>query len=369
MAIAEDTPPTSGAGQITSAPSADVKTEQFTFTFTGTGSEYFRIWIVNLLLSIATLGIYSAWAKVRKTRYFYDNTQIAGTSFDYHGNPIAILKGRIVAVLFFAAYNVAFMISEVVGFVAVIALVALFPWLIWKSLQFKLYNSSYRGIRFGFRGSIGKVYFVYLLLPVLTLFTVYLLAPLTHQRMKKIQHEESRYGGTYFSFHGTVGGFYKTYLIGLVLALIGVVVIGLGFGGTLVGILAAGGAEKAGGAAFGTVMLFIFALYAWIFLLFPVFLTLIQNLIWNNTELANHRFRSEMKAGRMMFIAMTNLLGIIVTLGLFTPFAQVRAMKYRIESMSLIPDGSLDDFVAEKQENASATGEGVADLLDFDLSL
>lgn len=338
--------------------------------FTGTGSEYFRIWIVNLLLSIITLGIYSAWAKVRKTRYFYDNTKLAGTSFDYHGSPFAILRGRIVAVLFFAAYNVAFMISDIVGFLAMILLGGLFPWLIWKSLQFKLYNSSYRSIRFGFRGSIGRVYSVYLLLPILTVFSLYLLAPFTHQRMKKFQHEESRYGGTHFSFHGSVGGFYKTYLIGLAVALLGIVVIGLGFGGTLMGIfMNAGEGGAAGKAAAGTVMLAMLALYAWIFLLFPVFLTLIQNLVWNNTALANHQFRSEMKAGRMMFIAVTNLLGIIVTLGLFTPFAQVRAMKYRIESMSMIPDGSLDEFVATVQENATATGEGMADLLDFDLSL
>src|SRR5436305_11873488 len=40
-------------------------------SFTGSGSEYFRIWIVNALLSIITLGIYSAWAKVRTLQYFY----------------------------------------------------------------------------------------------------------------------------------------------------------------------------------------------------------------------------------------------------------------------------------------------------------
>ncbi len=32
--------------------------------FTGKGSEYFKIWIVNIALSLITLGIYSAWAKV-----------------------------------------------------------------------------------------------------------------------------------------------------------------------------------------------------------------------------------------------------------------------------------------------------------------
>lgn len=46
--------------------------------FTGKGSEYFGIWIVNLLLTILTLGIYSAWAKVRRLQYFYRNTQLAG---------------------------------------------------------------------------------------------------------------------------------------------------------------------------------------------------------------------------------------------------------------------------------------------------
>ena len=61
------------------------------FHFTGTGGEYFRIWIVNLILSILTLGIYSAWAKVRTNRYFYGNTQVGNTGFEYHAKPLAIL--------------------------------------------------------------------------------------------------------------------------------------------------------------------------------------------------------------------------------------------------------------------------------------
>ncbi len=56
--------------------------------FTGTGAGYFGIWIVNLLLTIVTLGIYSAWAKVRRLQYFYRHTEIAGSSFDFHGSPI-----------------------------------------------------------------------------------------------------------------------------------------------------------------------------------------------------------------------------------------------------------------------------------------
>ena len=49
--------------------------------FEGKGGEYFRIWIVNVLLSIVTLGIYSAWATVRTRRYFYANVKLAGEGF------------------------------------------------------------------------------------------------------------------------------------------------------------------------------------------------------------------------------------------------------------------------------------------------
>ena len=50
--------------------------------FTADAGEYFRIWIVNLALTIVTLGIYSAWAKVRKRRYFYGHTRIDGETFE-----------------------------------------------------------------------------------------------------------------------------------------------------------------------------------------------------------------------------------------------------------------------------------------------
>ena len=49
------------------------------FIFSGKGSEYFSIWIVNIALTIVTLGIYSAWAKVRKMQYLYRNTALAGS--------------------------------------------------------------------------------------------------------------------------------------------------------------------------------------------------------------------------------------------------------------------------------------------------
>lgn len=339
------------------------------FSFSGSGGEYFGIWIVNLLLSIITLGIYSAWAKVRRTKYFYDNTSVAGSSFEYHGNPIAILKGRFVAFILIVAYNIAFKSSGIIALLMIIAVALAMPWLIWKSFQFKLYNSSYRGIRFGFRGSLRSVYKVYLLLPVISFLTFFLAGPFAHQRLKKFQHQESRFGATHFSFHGTVGAFYKAYFIVFLIWLAGFILINLVFAGTLFSIIGSIRHPAAATASAVGIFGYLFILYLWMFILIPIFTTVIQNLIWNQTQLGPHRFTCEMKWSRIVFISITNILGIVCTLGLFLPFAQVRMMKYRIESMTLIPAASLDEFVAATQADISATGEGVADLLDFDLSI
>ena len=52
--------------------------------FKGKALEYFGIWLANILLTVVTIGIFSAWAKVRRLKYFYNNTNILENSFAYH---------------------------------------------------------------------------------------------------------------------------------------------------------------------------------------------------------------------------------------------------------------------------------------------
>ena len=333
--------------------------------FTGSGSEYFRIWITNTFLSIVPLGIYSAWAKVRRTRYFYANTRLAGASFEYHGKPAAILKGRIVALVLLVAYQLASESTRLLAAALFVLALGGMPWLIWKSLQFRLYYSSYRGIRFGFAGSLAGAYIAYLLWPALALFTGFLLAPFAHQRIKRFQHTQSRYGAVHFDFHAGVGSFYLLFLKALLVMLAGVILLGLVFSGAL-SMVTTRGVEP---ATYRSLLAFMAALYAWFFLVIPVFSAMTQNLVWNHTSIGPHRFASRVSTARVLFIALTNLVAIVCTLGLYTPFAKIRMMKYRIEAMALLAGGSLDDFVADAQAQAGALGEGVADLLDLDLAL
>src|SRR5262245_6312583 len=118
-------------GGIMTASEEEARRQQFEFT--GAGGEYFRIWIVNLAMTLLTLGIYSAWAKVRRLQYFYRNTTLAGSSFDYHGNPLAILKGRVIAVGLLLVYNIAGSFNIAVGLAVLAVLLGMAPWLIQRS--------------------------------------------------------------------------------------------------------------------------------------------------------------------------------------------------------------------------------------------
>jgi uncharacterized membrane protein YjgN (DUF898 family) len=341
------------------------------FQFTGTGSEYFRIWIVNLALTILTFGIYSAWAKVRRLQYFYRNTSLASGSFDFHGDPKAILKGRLIAVGLLVAYNVIGTFNVVLGLIALVALLAAVPWLVQRSLRFKLYNSSYRGLRFRFTGSLGGAYRTILLWPIVGYLTAGILMPFAHREIKHYQHTNSRFGDTTFSFTADAGQFYIIYLklLGmLLLALLGFVVLAAGLFVTL-GQGLGGSDPEEPGKWIGVLVAVVLAFYLLLFLLFaPWFSARIQNLVWSHTALGPHGFMSNVRARDLLAIYVTNFIGIVLTLGLFKPFADVRLARYRLSRMALAARSDLNEFLAAQGQAVSAMGEETADVFDVDIS-
>ena len=93
------------------------------------------------------------------------------------------------------------------------------------------------------------------------------------------------------------------------------------------------------------------------------------NLRWNNTSLGEHRFESRLDWKWMVWLYLSNGLAILATLGLAVPWAQVRMLRYRLDSTTLIAHGSLDDFVASIEAEQSATGAELAQALDLDLDI
>lgn len=352
-------------------------------TFSGSGAEYFRIWIVNLLLTVATLGIYSAWAKTRRLQYFYRNTQLAGASFDFRGDPKAILRGRILAAVVLAAYHYAFGFSLHAGMVTIALLLVGLPFMMRSALRFRLSNTVYRGLPFGFSGSIGKAYLVYLVpvaifvLPgalvalnpknpwVGAVFLLYLAWPLIHGAMRTYQHKHLMVGDQNATFPLGITNLAKPYLFAILMWL-GMIVLCI-VAGILFAVTLGKHASK-----FATFLPFIVGVvlaYGTMLLLGPYVIVRLNNRAWSATSFPGVRITCAMKVWPYMRLQIVNVLLTLLTLGLYRPFAAVRTWRYRVEHVTVdTPDGFEQAALAARRPAAAAAGDGIADFLGVDLS-
>lgn len=445
--------------------------------FEGNTKEYFGIWIVNLLLSIVTLGIYSAWAKVRRKKYFYHNTLIENVGFDYNAKPISILKGRLIAVALIIVASVNPILQSLV-----LVLIFLFlPWLVVRGSIFNARNSSHRGLRFDFTGTFGKAIRVFIGLPLLTMISLGLAAPYAAHEKNQFIVNNHRFGLSQFEMKRVVGGFYKIYFfliaIPLLLFIVGVIVGGVMKGQELIKARANNQKQLLipfNGAAFAPIneqkiMLtvneveaeapinreikttepkimervysdnnppqitgvvepepkeaqveqfegdkkealsqqdlqktqeqmqrkenmkqqrpvefigdWISAPFVWLLglvglLLYGLFIfsflgylqARIGNLVWNNTTMDKLSFASNLRARDFTWLYFSNIVAIMLTMGLATPWAQIRLARYRASKLNIVGDVDFDQFVGDKKAEIKATGEEIAEMFDVDLS-
>lgn len=328
------------AHQADTAPSAvhDV----VPLRFTGQAGEYFRIWIVNICLSVITLGIYSAWAKVRRKRYFYGNTLLDDAAFEYLADPKAILKGRIIVVVGFAVYSFAGKVDPLAGAALLVVFLVVLPWLIVRASRFNAVNSAHRNVRFGFGASYREMG-QFLILPiVLVPLTLGLLYPYYMYRKKRFFLEHSSYGATPFAFTASAGAFYLVYLkvaLMFLLFLVGsILTVGIGA----------------------------LPFYIW----FAAYRDgAVARLSWKNTRLGNLRFDCTWSTAGLFKLHFLNTLGIVFSAGLLAPWAAVRTARYQLQRISLEPAREIGAFVTAAQERVGAVGDEASDLLGFDFGL
>lgn len=354
--------------------------------FTGSGTEYFRIWVVNTLLSVLTLGIYSAWAKVRKTRYFWNNTQLDGFAFQYHGNPAAILRGRLLALGLLGAYSLSGHLSRATGLAILAVLGLLAPWLFFKAQRFKLSNTSWRGLRFAFCSTTGEAYRTILpgvllwlavaaggwyVLTAPRLFALTNLAlvvalPWLHARLKRYQHGAASFGSQAFAFDPATGAFYGLYLKAFLIAFAILVVGSLGVFLPLaaIGHLPARHATWPMLVAGYSMVLFVYLVAG------PYFAARAQQIVWPRTHGGSIRFSTRIAAWPLFKVVLRNVALTVLTLGLYWPLAAVNLARYRIECVTLHTTAPLGTIAAAAQaRESSAAGEGAVDLFGLDIGL
>jgi len=240
-----------------------------------------------------------------------------------------------------------------------------------SATRFRLRRSRWRGLRFAFEATTTRAYGAILVVVLLWVSSTVIVAfatpertmllaatglplvlwPWMHHRLKAFQHGRVRYGEHVSAFRPAVRRFYVTYLVSFLPAM-------------LAGFTAALLAPDAGTgwivAALGVGCLY---LGVW-----PYIAARLQAIVWGQTTLGPVRFETVITARRTWRLAATNLLGLVVTAGLYWPFASVAWARYRIECMSVLSEVPLDTLDAQAAPAAIAVaGEGALDLFGIDL--
>jgi uncharacterized membrane protein YjgN (DUF898 family) len=396
----------------TDKPSSSIQT--LPIEFTGTGSEYFRIWIVNLLLILVTLTLYTPWARARKLRYFHGNTLVDGHPLAFHGDPKRMFRGYLLVGAMVVVYSVAGQFSPTAGLIAFLILAAVWPALLKSSLQFRLANTSWRGLRFRFTGSVRGAYeaMLPLLVPgaiflglasmidpeqqeappawfdwaMLSVFPLLLLVgPWLWWRFKKYQHDHYAYAGLETHFKASVGSFF-----GVFLKTAGVTLASMLVGGILVGVVVAIAAAVAAALGLsgsglaglmqnkGLVMLLlllavplmalgVIAIYGvWV----PYFTARMQNLVWSKTGHREFRFQSDLTFRGAFKLTFKNWLLIGLTLGLYWPFAAVAMARLKLQAMTVLTRVDPQTLInRSKTHEGEAAGDAAGDLFGVDIGL
>ena len=371
--------------------------------FVGSGSEYFRIWIVNLLLTLVTLGLYYPFAKVRRLRYFHGATEVGGAPLSFHADPWKMFRGYVLVALMLAAYTGAGQFSATAGAIAFLIVAALWPALWHSSMRFRLANTGWRGLRFRYTGTRGGAYAVMAVpLGVAMLFVlgalltqpeappvppsgeevppsaselyaavapgVVMLAllPLFFWLLKRLQHSNYALGPERTGFTARVGSFYG---LAFTAGFVGIVAM-FGIGILAAIVVSALRSLGIGGIAWLSVVAMVLG-YLVVFSLVGGYWTArLQNLTWGHTASARLRFKSSLPAHALARLWFKNLLLVLLTLGLYFPFAQVATARLRLEAMTVVSDVDPDEFAASAaQADEAAAGDAAGDLLGFDIGL
>ena|GEM_PF-483497 len=302
--------------------------------FHGSGGELFGIFVINALLTLLTLGVYSFWAKVKTRRYVWGQTEFAGDRFSFHGTGRELLIGWLKAVALFGGLVIITRMllptfwddpnADAAGQILLAGgFVILLPLAIIGSMSYRLSRTSWRGVRFGFQGGYQELLGVMLRSFLLTGLTLGLYLPFYQTNLRRFLVNRSRFGSVSFTLDGDGRALLGRYVLTLLLTL---PTLGL--------------------------------IWLW-------YLAFQRRYYWNHTAFAGARFHCTVTGGGLFGLYAVNLAIIIASLGLAIPWATVRTRRYEMEHLVL--QGSLDiENITQQAQAATPTGEELSGFLDVD---
>lgn len=361
-----------------------VRVQHARIRFIGSGHEFFRIWIVHVLLTLLTLTLYWPVARAREMSWFYRHTEIFGHVLDFQPPVKSMIRSYMMVILVVTVITLPEYVAPDWAEPLLFLYAAIWPLLWWSALRFRMRQTRWQGVHMGFNGSLKDAY--RLAWPLIALAGLYVLVipwvsdrgitgwvwvmlafvgmsvvlfPWLWTRLQRFQHSHYVFMDQQTQTDMPAESFYGVsfqYLIGLpVLVLL---ILGAGY---LVGLWT--------GTAPSYQRINVFAFYIYIVLVGQAFMAAkLQNILWNHTWTERLRFDSGLPVWQYVGLQSQNWLLILITAGFYYPYAKVRAVRLRLESVVMTIEGLPVEWMASGREDGiHAAGDAAENQLGIDI--
>ena len=310
--------------------------QNYQLEFKGQGSAFFGILIVNWILTVLTLGFYYPWARAKQLQYIYSHTTLNNESFYFSGTGAEIFKGFIKLIgmylLFLVGYGlfVSYAESPILAIVLLyLCMIAIIPLILHGSLRYRMSRTSYRGIRFGYRGDRKELMVQFFRDILLTIVTLGIYSAWFSMNLRSYTHRHIRYGNVEFSNEARGGEYFILYLKGYLLT-------------------------------FLTLGIYSFWFQKDIF-----------NYYIDKMELKQGENRIKMHStatgGAFFKLIITNFLLLIFTFGIASAWVEMRTLRFIFSHIQMTGNIDLSSVSQTETEYNDAFGEDAVDFFNIDM--
>lgn len=335
--------------------------------------------VKNFLFRIITLGIYHFWGKTEVRKRIWSAIRINGEPLQYTGTGREMFLGFLLVVALLSLPTLLVTLAALAQFgmrgadiVQTLFTIGFFYLVgvgMHRAVRYRMSRTVWRGIRGGLVGDSWKYGWTYFWTGIVLVLTLGWAGPWRAVKLQGLVTNGLRFGNRPFAFNASADALYGPFaalwfstvaIFGVTAAIIWQLVTRVGFqvrpGGSMDPLLV----FKIAAAVYGGLIIG--------FLMFAVvsawYRARMMNHFAAHTSFEHVQFAGTATGRSLIWLALTNTLMVVFTLGLLSPVAQARSARYFVERLRMSGSASLEQILQGAAHEGR--GEGLAQAFDID---